>query len=132
MFDTLYCKVLLPAGSPFDSTYPFQTKDLECVMNTYVIEEDGRLMVKAGYYEDIPLAERPYPNADDWKKLIGSMRFVETGWEPVDVHQRVVFYGNTNGVWYDYEATFTHGRLESLVLKHTELMKGPCGGICQE
>lgn len=123
MFDTIYCKVPLPENSPFDSTTPFQTKSIdEPVMTTYVIEEDGRLMHRTGYYETVPENERPYPEGHKLA-FIGSIRFIETGWEPVDIHARVVFYASVGDVWYDYEATFTHGQLEELKLKGTEVIK---------
>lgn len=120
MFDTIYCKAPLPGETPFDSTTDFQTKDLECLMDTYVIEEDGRLMVRSGYYEPVPEAERPYPNDKGLKGMIGSIRFVDTGWKPVDVHQRLRFYTFVNHVWYEFEATFTHGQLENIELLKME------------
>lgn len=121
MFDTIYCKAPLPGEHPFDSMTAFQTKDLDPVMTTYVIEEDGRLMRRGGYYENVPFEERPYPSADGLLGMIGSLRFVDTGWEHVDVHQRVKFYtSDKTRKWYDFVATFTHGQLEDLELVNTE------------
>jgi hypothetical protein len=121
MFDNLYCKVPLPGDHPFDAGTCFQTKAFEDpFMETYVIEEDGRLMHLAGYYESVPECERPYPGEPGIKGLIGCIKFVETGWEHVDCHQRVKFYSDANGKWYDFVATFTHGQLESLELVNVE------------
>lgn len=122
MFDTIYCKAPLPGNTPFDSTTDFQTKDLECLMDTYVIEEDGRLMIRSGYYETVPEEERPYPNEKGFKGLIGSLRFVDTGWKPVDAHQRLKFYTSADRTWYDFVATFTHGQLEGIELVNVEAM----------
>jgi hypothetical protein len=41
MFDTVYCKYPLPDAR--DQDLEFQTKDLECLLDTYTIAEDGRL-----------------------------------------------------------------------------------------
>ncbi len=120
MFDTVYCKVPLPGNTPFDSTTPFQTKDLENILATYVIEEDGRLMERSGYYETVPKEERPYPDDEGFKGIIGSFRFIDTGWKPVDVHQRLKFYQSADGKWYDFVATFTHGQLETIELDNVE------------
>jgi len=72
----------------------WQTKSLECTLDRYTVDADGRL---------------------------------SCGGEPLDFHGVVVFYGDddvTNyavaegnpycTTWYEYEATFTHGVLESV------------------
>jgi hypothetical protein len=41
MYDEIKCEYPLPTESPFEI---FQTKDLDCVMATYVITSDGRLL----------------------------------------------------------------------------------------
>jgi len=40
LFDTVYCEYPLPEGA--DGTRPFQTKDFECLLDTYLITEEGR------------------------------------------------------------------------------------------
>lgn len=124
MYDHLYCKVPLPGEHPFDSTTEFQTKSLDCVLSIYVIEEDGRLMERQGHYEEVPKEERPYPDDDGFRGMVGALRFVDTGWAPVDVHQRVTFYAMSGDRWFDFTATFTHGQLEGIELSESEVYKG--------
>jgi hypothetical protein len=49
MFDNLICKYPLPR--PEMQTCEFQTKDLECVLDSYEITEDGRLVRHEWDYE---------------------------------------------------------------------------------
>lgn len=116
MFDTIYCHVPLPGSHPFNSETDFQTKALDSTMDTFVIEEDGRLTMLDGYYEEVPEAERPYPNAEGILACAGRMRFVHTGWTFMDVSQRIRFYRNAGHMWYEFEAVFEHGYLETLIL----------------
>lgn len=47
MFDTIYCEMPLEQPDEFavDETTAFQTKDLDCLMNDYRIDEDGYLQL---------------------------------------------------------------------------------------
>ena len=51
MFDTVVCRIHLP-GTP-RTRYPdyedFQTKDLACQLDTFIIETDGRLINERGF-----------------------------------------------------------------------------------
>lgn len=123
MFDTVRCKVVLPGTHPFGANSVFQTKSLDCMMDEYVIEEDGQLLVHTGTYEVVPKEQRPYPNDEGIRGVIESLTFVSTGWKPVDAHQRVCFYGDRDNIWYEWETMFTHGKLEGIVVKYI----GPVG-----
>lgn len=122
MFDTLICEAPLPDGAeiePYDDRYDdgaFQTKDLDCGLNTYRITADGRLLVlhfelvvrdrsgdassDAGARHQLPLFERR-----------------DERWEPVpDLHGRIRFYGDdVDGHWHEYVAKFTDGLLVEIV-----------------
>ena len=118
MFDNLRVKVPLPGEHPFTAETVFQTKCLACEMNNYVIEEDGRLMERMGRYEEVPKAERPYPTVNDIFEFCGSVRFVEEGWREVwpAVTRTVNFYISQGDTWYEWLATYTHGKLEEIIV----------------
>lgn len=109
MFDYVRCDVPLPDNWKPDE---LQTKDFDCEMVTHIISADGRLLLDRGYYEDVPLAERPYPDAepDDWRSLCGILRRVQK-YEDANFHGLVNFYGGDQGDWHHYNAKFTNGQL---------------------
>lgn len=91
----------------------YQTKDFECQMTDYWIE-DGKLIASIGYYESTPKAERPYPDApdDDFRSACGCIRWVETERRDFKFHGFVNFYRMATGdVWEEYNAKFTDGAL---------------------
>ena len=91
MFDTIYCQYPLP--NPRHQDLDFQTKDLECLLDTYTITREGRLVqhVKPGWIERL---ERDI----EWP-LHGDIRIYTSlkAEEPS---------------WIEYVARFTHGRVE--------------------
>ena len=118
---------------PNDPTQPgWQTKSFQpCDMTVYKITEDGRLLEEEWHLEDVPKEERPYPDADEekepFKALAGSMEKVVDGWSEREYHGILNFYdsvvlgeGKTRldddvqPVWFEYNATFTHGELEDV------------------
>ena len=122
MFDYVVCHAPLP-----DSTRPsgrtFQTKDFEYPsMDIYTITAAGRLMVEDVHFDEVPKAERPYPDApdDSLLSLLGSMRRVVDGSHDVGLHGDLHFYewhdnhDGGAGEWEEYRARFTLGQLESI------------------
>lgn len=93
MFDYLYSHVSLPECDLPAGT-EFQTKDLECFLEHYVIDEAGRLLRCASMADD-PL---DLAGAEDVRHH-GDLRFHTTGPE---------------GEPYEFLARFTDGRLERL------------------
>jgi hypothetical protein len=91
LFDTIYCQYPLPDARHQD--LDFQTKDLECLLDTYTITPDGRLLrqVKRGGGE----ADR------------------EIEW-PVHRDVRIYTSIKTSGdsEWVEYVVRFTHDRVE--------------------
>jgi len=55
MYDTITCAYPLPGRrAPFESTdHEYQTKDLDCYMNHYHIDPDGKLVGEENFYGDV-------------------------------------------------------------------------------
>jgi hypothetical protein len=127
MYDNIRCEIPLPDGF----TGELQTKDFGCEMVEHVITKDGRLMLsRIDRVEEVPKAERPYPNDDGLLGLCGSVRTF-TSLHDANFHGVVNFYGFEGDVntmreagstyrWHEYSAKFTDGRLVGLELINTE------------
>jgi hypothetical protein len=122
MFDYIRCEVSLPDGwLPGE----LQTKDFDCEMVTHVITKDGRLMLeRIDETHLVPKEERPYPNDDGLLGMCGSIRTV-TSLRDSNFHGVANFYGsegtpNTPDYhWHEYNAKFTDGNLQEIVLVET-------------
>jgi hypothetical protein len=128
MFDRIRCDVPLPDGWEPDE---LQTKDFDCEMVTHIISAAGRLLLDQGRYEEVPKADRPYPDDDELLGLVGSIRRVPK-YVDAEFHGVVNFYGlETTGYEpddrygprgrpiyksHDYLAKFTDGQLVSITL----------------
>jgi hypothetical protein len=113
MFDYVRCEVPLPDG--FDGE--LQTKDLNRELVTHVITKDGRLIREwITHTTEVPNEERPYPNDEGIRGLIGSVK-IHTDSADAEFHGILNFYG-TEGEhgepsyrWHEYNAKFTDGQL---------------------
>jgi len=99
MFDDVRVEVPLPDGAILDG---FQTKDFECLLDTYTIRSDGEL----------------------WRDVWANSE--EENCERVDFHGKFYFYtftdeGNAVNSWHEYEAKFTDGRLVEIVVLESPL-----------
>jgi hypothetical protein len=92
MFDTLYCQYPLP--NPRHQDLDFQTKDLECLLDTYTITQDGWLVqhAKRGWGAGRLVRDIEWP-------LHGDLRFYTS-------------VKTEEPSWIEYVARFTHGRIE--------------------
>lgn len=124
MFDTvkLVGHTLPDEGDQYRETEWWQTKDFDCVMEIIRIQ-NGRLVRDRWHYEDVPKAERPYPDApdDSLLSLAGSIRTViDEADVDMNFHGCFNFYtyvGDPNrddGKWFEYQAKFTDGNLVSI------------------
>lgn len=126
MFDYIRCEVPLPDG--FDHDGDLQTKDFDCEMVEHVITKGGRLLLDKGHYEDVPIAERKYPNAEPGtlESMCGIIRRVPR-MEDANFHGEIYFNaGKSHKLdskgWCDgkdlevryYKAKFTDGNLISI------------------
>jgi hypothetical protein len=92
MFDTIYCQYPLP--NPRHQDLDFQTKDLECLLDTYTITQEGWLVqhAKRGWGEGRLVRDVEWP-------LHGDLRFYTS-------------VKTEEPSWIEYVARFTHGRVE--------------------
>lgn len=81
MFDDLTSKY------PGTEDLPYQTKDLDCMMDKYEIRRDGTLWRETYRTED-----QSDPNATGFMALAGRFTRVPTGWEQIDHTGWVHFY----------------------------------------
>jgi hypothetical protein len=106
MFDYVICEVPLPDGYvPPDGG--FQSKDLDCDLDTYVIRADGRL-TKALDFDD---GDRRKPSEFRDSDFHGWFNFYDFG--KVGVGASTAIYPNGEPIreWHEYRAKFTDGRL---------------------
>lgn len=89
----------------------WQTKDFDCSLTEIYITGDGFLKINRWKYIEVPKEERPYPNDDGIKGLMGSIRRSEEKLETVEHHGYVNFYSNVGDDWYEFNAKFTDGKL---------------------
>lgn len=94
----------------------WQTKDFDApFMNKYRITPEGRLLEEVYDIED-----RSDPTAEPgtFASLCGMMTRVHVRWQDMNYHGVLNFYGsaseNWKGEWFEYDATFTHGKLETI------------------
>lgn len=106
----------------------YQTKDFDCDMTTIRITANGRLEIERGDYENVPKAERPYPDADGIMGMAGSIRKINRHWDDLNLHGVFNFYGHERinpaanppyfepdeHIWHEYNAKFTDGALVSI------------------
>lgn len=134
MFDYVHCELPLPDGWQADE---LQTKDFDCTMVTHVISSAGRLLVDRGPWTAIPEAQRPYPNSEGLRGLVGSMRHTPK-YEDTNYHGIFRFhgletiryepdpgYGSRGKPIYKphhYEAKFTDGQLVGIKLVAHEVV----------
>ena len=77
-------------------------------MERFTITAGCRLIQHSVQYEEVPVAERPYPDMP----FIGSMRLVPVGDVDINFHGMLKFYtydSETKEHWL-YEAKFTDGQ----------------------
>lgn len=101
----------------------WQTKQLQAqpLMETFRVDADGHLYKEVVEFEHVPEEERPKYDEEiggfheEWHRAMGMMQRKCNGWEQWDdYHGRFGFHGVVDGVLRYFEATFTHGELESI------------------
>jgi len=102
LFDTVICEYPLPDGRE-DNGGHFQTKDMDCYMGAYKITADGRLLEQESRW------------VDDESLPLG-LRREDRGWNEIPFHGFLSFYTSDDGVWREYNAKFTDGRLVEIVV----------------
>lgn len=108
-------------GFDIEPDQQWQTKHRDISqMETIRLTDDGLAVEEREYYE-VPEEERPgydeeiggFPS--EMSKAMGSIGSERTGWNHWDdFHGRFEFHGMVAGEYRRFEATFTHGELESI------------------
>jgi hypothetical protein len=105
MFDTLHYE---------DKEY--QTKDFECIMETYRIV-NKRLLKDEYHYEEVPKEQRPYPDGKGILKMCGCVKKVIDK-KDVDVEYHGIFeahYIDNNKNFHSELFKFTDGNLVEVI-----------------
>ena len=114
MFDTLICEMTLPY--PAANGLDYQTKSLDCALDTYVLRADQTL-----WHEDYDIEDKSDPAATGLARLIGAMAKVNKRLVPMTLTGEVRFHGTTaDGVRFDWSAYFVGGRRRELHLLEEE------------
>ena len=116
-FDTLKVQIVLPDCSEVVDDV-FQTKSLDCTMDTYVISQNRELYRERWRYEMVDVHDAPI--SQHLVRVPDSMRREYlTGFTG-----EIIFYGEWQprpNVWRDYHARFTDGILKEIKYVDREL-----------
>jgi len=121
MFDTITCKYVLPMPEDpkgYKGFKTFQTKDLECVLKEYTIQEDGSFWIEERKTEFVP----GNPKAKSILDRIGHNKTLESWLEPLKITQTIGMgnYEHVKDGDYDYdieyEVTFIDGIISNVKL----------------
>lgn len=108
-------KQFLYDASKNDIEFDFQTKDFENVLTEIYITDDGLLKINDWEYESVPLEERPHSGATGIMQWAGSIKRVNQRLVTQEDYTGVVnFYSYTDNKWFEFDATFIHGKLEKI------------------
>lgn len=119
MYDYVRCMVPLPVDGDH-SQRQFQSKSLNCDLDSIEIREDGSLWIERYDTED-----HSDPNAEGLMSLVGKMTRVNQEMVPLDFTGEIRFYDfiATEGPtyesrgWFEFSAYFVKG-----CIKHLELI----------
>jgi hypothetical protein len=114
MFDDIEIhKDWLPHGYPSGG---WQTKDLECALTRYSVNQAGRLIQPMYRYEDVPLEERPNQRFPSF----GAIRAIQIGERDANYHGYINAYGYVDSYWVDLRLKFTDGQLVDVQAVHAD------------
>lgn len=82
-------------------------------MTEVYITDDDRIKISHWDMEEVPKEERPYPNSDGIRGLMGSLRRTNKKIEYLDYNGSVSF-GNGE---YNFQAWFKNGRMVDIIKK---------------
>jgi hypothetical protein len=118
MFDDIVCKYPLPL--PEDTkgyiVESFQTKDLDCGLDSYEIREDGTLWLRECEREHID----GDPNGKTFSEKFGIIKETKVWWTHVKTTRTIRMYdyqNNDGGVydyWVEFEVVFIDGVIDKI------------------
>ncbi len=108
MYDTLVIsKRLLPLTDEEKTKLPeqpgWQTKDLDCILANVYITEEGELKIDRTSSDFIDLLTD--------SSLPDGTHSIDDRLDIIDHHGYVRFYSSIEGVWFEFRAKFTDGKL---------------------
>lgn len=124
MFDQIKLEVPLPDTGEVPTNVIFQTKDLENMLDNYVIAEDGHLYREVWDYE--------WVEDESMTLFKGGLQKVEGSFRREivpDYHGNIIFYHDAlreihdRRIWHEYRARFTNGILSYISVVETPLDK---------
>lgn len=100
----------------------YQTKDFDCVMETFTITDDGRLVHDETHWEPVEKKDRPYPNDDGLMGMCGSFKTViDRANVDLNFHGVLNFYRlPDSGGWEECNAKFTDGKLVDVNIEKSQ------------
>ena len=119
MYDDIVCKYPLPFPEDTKGYIPngFQTKDLDCGLDSYEIREDGTLWLRE--------CEREYtegnPNGKTWSEKFGIVKETKVWWTHVKLTISIDIYDYQHGegeydYWVEFEIVFIDGVIDKIKL----------------
>jgi hypothetical protein len=116
MYDSVDCQYSLPMPEDpkgYTGSHGFQTKDFDCALDIYIIDENGQLFIERRETEWV----EGDPNAKGFLDKVGHIKTKKTWLEPLNNTCTVEFYdySHSNNTDYDYwimyEAVFVSGKI---------------------
>jgi hypothetical protein len=103
MFDDIRCEAKLPAIGPDPGTRDFQTKDFECLLDQYIITEDGHLLQNG---ESVPFHgmlnfyhfDTSIDTWWEWSAKFTDGRLIKI--EPIEISKQIGTYPNSSKEFY--------------------------------
>jgi hypothetical protein len=102
----------------YTGSHGFQTKDLDCALDIYIIDKDGQLFLEQRETEWV----EGNPNGKNFLEKSGYAKTVKTWLEPLNNTCTVQFYdyfssNNTDyDYWIVYDAVFINGKMTEIKL----------------
>lgn len=121
MYDSIECKCFLPMPDEpkgYTGSHGFQTKDLDCGLDIYIIDKDGQLLLEQRETEWV----EGNPSGKNFLEKSGYAKTVKTWLEPLNNTCTVQFYdyfssNNTDyDYWIVYDAVFINGKMTEIKL----------------
>ena len=121
MYDSIECKCFLPMPDEpkgYTGSHGFQTKDFDCALDIYIIDENGQLFIECRETEWV----EGDPNAKGFLDKVGHIKTKKTWLESVNKTCTVQFYDffSSNKTDYDYwivyDAVFIDGKIKDIKL----------------
>ena len=120
MYDEVRAEYPLPDPEAQDLVY--QTKSLDCFLDDFTVTRDGRLILHAVDYEQVPENERPNYGKPEWEhggigQLMGSLHKVPLGDVEIpydgdlEIHTSTGSHEKGDYRWYEYIIRFEDGRV---------------------